>query len=738
MPHRRHFTLVAALLLVACAQRPVAPAATPETSPAAAPAPPAPTPIAQTPATLSPAAPPSRTNPFFEKSTLPFEAPPFDRIQDSDYEPAIDSGMAQQLAQVRAIADNPTAPTFDNTLVALERSGEILHRVQHAFGAVTGANTNPVLQQVAKVEAPRLAAHEDAIFLNAALFKRVSTIYNARATLGLDAESRRLAEWYYDRFVHAGALLSDADKTRLQALNQEESTLRAAFNSKLLAATKAGALVLTSRDQLAGMSDGDIAAAARAASNRGLTGSWVLPLQNTTQQPELGSLAKRSVREKLFDDSWTRAEKGDSNDTRETIARLAQIRAEKAKLLGFPNYSAWVLQEQMAKTPATVLKFVRGLVPAATAKARAEGDAIQAMIRKDGQTFKLQPWDWDRYAEQVRKARYDLDEGQIRQYFELDNVLRNGVFYAANQLYGITFKERHDIPVYQPDVRVFEVFDRDGSPLGLFYCDYFKRDNKRGGAWMSSLVTQSRLLGERPVVYNVANFTKPAPGEPALLSPDEVTTMFHEFGHALHGLFAAQEYPSLSGTSVARDFVEFPSQFNQHWAADPKVFAHYARNYRTGAPMPAALAARIRKAATFNQGYDLTELVAAALLDMSWHTLPASAPLQNVDSLEARSLRTNHVDLSTVPPRYRSSYFTHIWSNGYASGYYAYLWTEMLDDDAFQWFTEHGGLTRANGDRFRAMILSRGNTEDLAAMYRAFRGRAPSIQPMLRDRGLTH
>jgi peptidyl-dipeptidase Dcp len=724
MPQRYHLVLAAIVALAGCMQQPAGPA-------------PAPVPGQATVATpRSTSRSTSRENPFFTASTLPFGAPPFDRIQEDDYQPAIDSGIEQHQAEIRKIADNPAAPTFENTLVALERSGELLNRVLQAFSGVTGANTSPALQKVQRYEAPRLAASRDAMYLDPALFRRVETIYNARDTLKLDAESRRLAEWYYERFVHAGARLSDADKAALQTLNKEESTLSATFTNRLLAATRAGGLVVDDSAALAGMSSGDISAAAQSARSRGLDGRFVIALQNTTQQPALLTLTNRTVREQLFNASWNRAEKGDSNDTRETIERLAQLRAQKAKLLGFPSYSAWVLENQMAKTPETVLSFVRGLVPPATAKARAEGEAIQAAIRQDGQSFQLEPWDWQHYAEKVRKAQFNLDEAQIRPYFELDNVLQSGVFYAATQLYGITFKERHDIPVYQPDVRVFEVSDADGSPLALFYCDYFKRDNKNGGAWMSNFVTQSRLLGRKPVVYNVANFTKPAPGQPALLSFDEVTTMFHEFGHALHGMFASQEYPSLSGTSVARDFVEFPSQFNEHWALDPKIFAHYARDYRTGAPMPQALVDRIRKAGTFNQGYELTELLSAALLDMSWHTLPATAPLQNVDAFEAQSLKTNHVDLRTVPPRYRSSYFMHIWANGYASAYYAYLWTEMLDDDAFVWFRDNGGLTRANGDRFRAMILSRGNTEDLAAMYKAFRGRAPSLEPMLEQRGL--
>jgi peptidyl-dipeptidase Dcp len=462
----------------------------------------------------------------------------------------------------------------------------------------------------------------------------------------------------------------------------------------------------------------------------------VIPLQNTTQQPALQSLTDRDVRERLFKASWLRTEHGDGNDTRDTIARIAQVRAQQAKLLGYDSYAAWKLEDQMAKKPETALKFLDDLVPAATARANREAADIQAMIDKDGGGFKLQPWDWQLYAEQVRKARYDLDESQIKPYFELDNVLENGVFYAAHQLYGLDFKERHDLPVYQPDVRVFEVFDADGKSLALFYCDYFKRDNKSGGAWMDNLVGQSKLLGTKPVIYNVANFTKPAPGQPALLSFDDVTTMFHEFGHALHGMFADQQYPSLSGTNTARDFVEFPSQFNEHWAMEPSVFAHYAKHYRTGAPMPQALVDKIKKSSTFNKGYDVTEAISAALLDMSWHTLPADAPKQDVDAFEAAALKKNGTDLPAVPPRYRSSYFMHIWGNGYAAGYYAYSWTQMLADDAFAWFDEHGGLTRANGDRFRQMVLSRGNTEDLATMYRDWRGRDPNVDAMKKDRGL--
>jgi peptidyl-dipeptidase Dcp len=676
------------------------------------------------------------SNPFYSPSTLPFQAPPFDKIKDEDYQPAIEAGMAEQLTEIQAIADNPAAPTFENTLVAMEKTGLLLQRAMAAFGAVSGANTDPVLEKVRTDEAPKLAAHDDAIYLNAKLFARVAAVYKQRESLKLDPESLRLLEVTYDRFVRSGANLSESDKTELKKLNGDISTLSAAFSTKLLEATKQGAYSTTDKAALAGLSDAQITAAAQAAQSRKQEG-YVLPLQNTTQQPDLASLSVRSTREAIFGKSWNRTERGDANDTRDTISRIAQLRARRAQLLGYPNHAAWKLGDQMAKTPEAALKFMDALVPGATAKAAIEGKDIQDVIDAQKGGFTLQPWDWEFYSEQVRKAKYDLNESEIKPYFELNNVLENGVFYAANQLYGITFKERKDIPVYQSDVRVFEVSDADGKPLALFYCDYFKRDNKNGGAWMDSLVPQSKLLGTLPVVFNIANLPKPPPGEPALITYSDVTTMFHEFGHALHGMFADTEYPSLSGTATAADFVEFPSQFNEHWALYPAVLDHYARHYKTGMPMPAELAAKIRKAQTFNQGYLLTELVAAAELDMQWHTLPASAPLQQPDTFQKQALEKTHLLLSAVPPRYRSSYFAHIWGGaGYSAGYYAYLWAEMLDDDAYQWFEENGGLTRANGDRFRQMILSRGNTEDLAKMYAAWRGKDPSVEPMMKDRGL--
>jgi peptidyl-dipeptidase Dcp len=677
----------------------------------------------------------SPSNPFYAESNLPFHAPPFDKIHDDDYQPAIEAGMAKQREEMDAIGNNSAAPTFDNTIVAMEKTGQLFERAMLAFNAVTSSNLNPVLEKVQEIEAPKLAAHNDAIFLNPKLFQRVKAIYDQRNASHLDPESLRLVDYYYKKFVHSGANLSEADKTALKKLNEEESTLSQAFTSKLLAATKDAALVVTDKSALAGLADAQIAAAAEAAKGRKVDG-YVIPLQNTTQQPDLSTLQNRTTRQTLFENSWNRAEHSRDNDTRDTVSRLAELRSQKAKLLGFPNYAAWKLEDQMAKTPANALKFMDALVPATVARAHTEATDIQALIDSQKGGFQLQPWDWEFYAEQVRKAKYDLDESQIKPYFELNNVLENGVFYAATQLYGITFKERKDIPVYNPEVRVFEVTDTNGKPLALWYCDYFKRDNKQGGAWMDSLVTQSKLIGKLPVVMNVANFAKPAPGQPALLNFRDVTTMFHEFGHALHGMFADTMYPTLSGTSVARDFVEMPSQFNENWATYPAVFHHYAKHYQTGEPIPAELAEKIKKSIKFNQGYAFTEVVAAAQLDMQWHTLAPGTPRQNPDEFEKKALEKTHLALRYVPPRYRSSYFAHIWGGGYSAGYYAYLWAEMLDHDAFQWFEDHGGLTRANGDRFRKMVLSRGNTEDLAKMYAEWRGTEPSIDPMLKYRGL--
>ncbi len=676
-------------------------------------------------------------NPFAAPSTLPLQAPPFDRIKDTDYGPALEEGMQRQIVEIDAIANNKAKPTFENTIVALEKSGAMLTRAQLAFFAVVQANTNDTLDKTQTDEAPKLAAHNDAIFLNSRLFGRVKAIYDARDKLKLDPESLQLLKVDYDGFVHAGALLSEADKAKLRELNKEDATLETAFQQRLIAAAKAGALVVDNKAELAGLTDDEIKAAAHTAEERGLKGKYVLPLQNTTQQPKLSSLENRATREKLFNSSWTRTEKGDANDTRELISRIAQLRAQKAQLLGYPNHAAYALYDQMAKTPEAVENFISQLVPATANKAADEARQIQAMIDAKGKHFDLKPWDWQRYSDMVRKANYDLDDNELRPYFELNKVLIDGVFYAATQLYGITFRERHDLPVYHPDVRVFDVFDKDGSQLALFYCDYFKRDNKAGGAWMSNFVGQSKLLGTKPVVYNVANLPKPAPGQPALISFDDVTTMFHEFGHGLHGLFANGHYPSLSGANTARDFVEFPSQFNEHWALYPDVLKHYAVNYKTGATIPDALVEKIKKSQTWGQGYSLGELLAASQLDMQWHLLKADTPKLDVDAFETKALADTHTDFANVPPRYRTSYFLHIWANGYSAGYYAYQWSVMLDDDAYSWFEHNGGLTRANGQRFRDMILSKGHSEDYGPMFRAFYGKDPDIGPMLEHRGLT-
>ena len=678
----------------------------------------------------------NKSNPFYAPSTLPFHVPAFDKIKNSDFKPAMEEGIRQQMAEIQKITNNPAPATFENTLVAMERSGRLLNRVGAVLNVLTGAYTNPELQKVEQEMAPKLSANNDAIYLNTKLFKRVEAIYNKRGGLKLDAESARLVDYYYKNFLAAGAKLSEADKEVLKKLNQEEATLRTKFGSQLLAGSRAAALVVDAKEELAGLSDAAIELAARNAKAAGHEGKFLLALQNTTQQPDLALLKNRATRQKLFEASWSRTEKNDANDNRPIIARLAQIRAQKAGMIGFPSFAAWKLQNQMAKTPETVEKFLAQLVPAATAKAKEEAAELQKLIDQQNGGFTLEAWDWNFYSEQLRKAKYDLDENEIKPYLEIDNVLRKGVFYAANLLYGISFKERKDLPVYQEDVRVFDVFDKDGSHMAIFYADFYKRDNKRGGAWMSNMVGQSKLLGTKSVIYNVCNFTKPAPGQPALVSYSEMRTMFHEFGHALHGLFADQKYPSLSGTATARDFVEFPSQVNENWATDPKVIKNYAVHYKTGEPMPQAMLDKIKKASAFNQGYAFTEVLAAHNLDLQWHSLKPGLPLQDVIQFEQDALTKTGLNLPQVPPRYRSTYFNHIWNSGYSAGYYAYSWTEMLSDDAYSWFEENGGLTRANGQRFRDMVLSRGNTIELGKMYRDFRGHDPDIKPLLKSKGL--
>jgi peptidyl-dipeptidase Dcp len=675
------------------------------------------------------------SNPFAKPSTLPFQAPDYAKIKDSDYLPAIMAGMAEHKSEVTAIANQAAAPTFDNTLGALERSGELLERAILAFSAVNGADTNDTLQATETKTSPLLSQHRDFLYLNGKLFGRVKYLHDHQAELNLNPEQAKLLDVYYKEFVHSGAELPADKQAQLKAMNTRLSTLETEFSQKLLAAAKAGALHVADKAALAGLSEQQLAAAAEAAKDRKVAG-YVLPLQNTTQQPTLDSLSSHATRQKLFEASLNRAEHGDKNDTRAVISEIAQLRAKKAALFGYPTFADYNLYDQMAKDRATAVGFLDRLAPAVAAKEQREWADIVALAKSQGADFAPTAADWNYYAEQIRKQRYALNNDELKPYFEIHKVLTDGVFYAANQLYGLTFKERHDLPTWNPDMMTFEVIDADGKPLGLMYFDYWKRDNKAGGAWMSNLVEQSYLRGTKPVIYNVANFTKPAPGQPALISYDDVNTMFHEFGHALHGLFAAQTYPTLSGTNVARDFVEFPSQFNENWALDPKILPHYAVHYQTGQPMPQALIDKIKRSQTFNQGYLVGEALEAARLDLDWHSLAANTPRQDVDKFETRSLAASGFDVADVPPRYRSSYFLHIWSNGYSGSYYAYAWTRMLGQDAFNWFETHGGLTRANGQRFRDMVLSRGNTEDYAGMYRAFTGHDPEIQPYLDYYGL--
>ncbi len=669
-------------------------------------------------------------NPFAAPSALPLEAPPFDKIKDTDYQPAFIEGMKQQLQEINLIANNTEAPTFANTIEAMEKSGRMLERVSETFFAVVQANTNPTLDKIQSDITPKLAVHHDTISLNPKLFARIKAIYDQRETLHLDPESKNLTEIYYQEFVHAGANLNAADKQKLQQLNKKMASLETAYQQKLVAASKKGALTIKDKNDLAGLSDDELAAMAV---TKGKNKQYVIPLQNTTQQPSLQSLQNRDTRQKLFEQSWNRAEQNDKNDTRDIITQLAQLRAQKATLLGYDNFASYALYDQMAKTPKAVHEFLGQLTPAVSTRIADDSKQLQAMIDKTNHV-ELKPWDWNYYSEQVRKMKYNLDQAQVKPYFELNNVLQNGVFYAANQMYGLTFKERYDLPVYHPDVRVFDVHDKDGSILGLLYLDYFQRDNKTGGAWMSNFVQQSTLLHNKPVVYNVTNFTKPAKGAPALLSFDDVTTMFHEFGHALHGLFMNNKYPT-TNSDIARDFVEFPSQFNEHWALYPQVLKHYAVHYKTGAPMPQELIDKIQAAKTFNQGYMLGELLAASELDMRWHELPANAGKLDVDTFEQQAWKDTHTDFAAVPSRYRSSYFLHIWANGYSAGYYAYLWSEMLDDNAYYWFVNNGGMTRENGQRLRDMVLSRGHSEDYGPMFKAFYGKDPAIAPMLKYRG---
>ena len=677
-------------------------------------------------------------NPLLVRSSLPYQLPPFDRIDESDYLPAFEQGMAEQLAEIEAIAGTSGPPTFENTLVALERSGRVLERVAATFFSLSGADTTDALDEIRAEVAPKLSAHSDRILLNADLFTRVRTLYDQRDGLELDDEGRRLIEKSYTDFVRAGALLSETDKSRMQDINAELATLQTTFTQNVLDEVNASAIVVDTRAELAGLSDGQIAAAAAAAATRNLEGKYVIPLLNTSGQPVLASLDNRALREKIARISLGRGSRGGEFDNREVITKIARLRAERAVMLGYPNHAAFSLDEQTAQTVEAVNERLASLTPPAVANARREAGDLQTMAEAAGVEVTLAAWDWSYYTEKVRADRYAFDGSQLRPYFEIDAVIENGVFFAANRLYGLTFTERPDLPVYHPDVRVWEVFESDGSPLGLFLGDYYARPSKRGGAWMNAYVSQSHLLGTSPVVANHLNIPKPPAGEPTLLTFDEVETMFHEFGHALHGFFSDVKYPYFAGTAVPRDFVEYPSQVNEMWATWPEVLRNYAVHYETGESMPTELLERVLATQAFNQGFATTEYLAASLLDQAWHQLTTDEvpDAADVERFEATALATAGVALETVPPRYRSTYFSHIWSSGYSAGYYSYIWSEVLDADSVEWFKENGGLTRDNGEHFRQTLLSKGGSVEALELYRMFRGADPDVRPLLVRRGL--
>jgi peptidyl-dipeptidase Dcp len=677
-------------------------------------------------------------NPFFVESSLPYHLPPFDRIDTDHYLPAFERGMAEQLDETDLIANSPEAPSVENTLVALERSGRLLDRVASAFFILTSADTNDAMDEIRTEVAPRLAAHRDQIFLNAALFERVKTLYEQRQTLDVDAESRRLLEEYYTDFVRAGAELSESGKKQMQAINAELATLQTTFSQNVLDEVNAAAVVVDTRVELAGLSDNEIAAAAERAKARGLEGKFVVALLNTSGQPVLSSLENRQLRERIMLTSLARNSQGGEFDNRTVIRQLAQLRAERAGLLGYPHHAAYILEEQTAQTVDAVNTRLASLVPAAVANARREEADLRTIASANGTDLEVAAWDWAYYTEKVRAARFDFDASELRPYFEMRNVLENGVFFAANRLYGVTFEERPELPVYHPDVRIWEVFDADGSSLGLFLADYYARPSKRGGAWMNAYVSQSHLLGTRPVIANHLNVPKPPEDEPTLLTFDEVETMFHEFGHSLHGLFSNVRFPYFAGTSVPRDFVEYPSQVNEMWATWPDVLKNYAVHHQTGEPMPTELFDKVLATETFNQGFATTEYLAASLLDQAWHQLAADQlpDADDVQAFEATALEAAGVALATVPPRYRSTYFSHIWSSGYSAGYYSYIWSEVLDADSVEWFKLNGGLTRENGDHFRQTLLSKGGSREPMTLFRDFRGADPDVGPLLARRGL--
>jgi peptidyl-dipeptidase Dcp len=680
-------------------------------------------------------------NPFFSESPLPLHYPQFDKIRDSDFAPAFDRGMAEHLGEVQAIAGNAEAPTFDNTIVALEKSGQILSRTSTVFFSLVGVDTNDARKALQAEYAPKLAAHRDAISLDPQLFARIQKLYDTRDSLGLDAEGVRLIERYHTDFVRAGAKLSDADKAHLKEINGKLAKLGTTFSQNVLAEVNDSAVAVDTKEELAGLSDEQVGAAAAAAKAKGLDGKYLIALLNTTGQPPEAQLHDRALRQRLHEASIARGSRGNEYDNTEIVSQVLKLRAEKATMLGYPTYAAYVLADETAKTPEAVNAMLTRLAPPAVANAKREGAAIQAMIDKEQAakgkpTFALQPWDWAYYTEKVRAEKYDFDESQLKPYLEMKNVLENGVFYAAGQLYGLSFKQRTDLPVYHPDVLVYDVYNADGSQLAIFLADMYARPSKRGGAWMNSYVQQSGLTGNLPVVANHLNITKPASG-PTLLTWDEVTTTFHEFGHALHGMFSNVKYPYFSGTSVPRDFVEFPSQVNEMWSDWPSVLANYAKHYQTGAPMPKALLDKVLATSKFNQGFATTEYLGSAMLDQSWHQIGADKipEAAGVVAFEAAALKANGTDYAPVPPRYRTPYFSHI-MGGYAAGYYAYIWSEVLDANTVEWIKANGGLTRANGDRFRATLLSQGGSKDALQLFRDFTGQEPKIEPLLKRRGL--
>ena len=681
---------------------------------------------------------PMTPNPLLTESPLPFHFPQFDQLKNEHFAPAFEQGMAEHLKEIDAIAHNSAAPTFENTIVAMEKAGELLSRTSRAFFNLASCNTNPEMQKLQRAMAPKLAAHSDAITLNPALFARVKSLYDVRETLGLDPESKRLLWRYYRDFVRAGALLAPADQEKLKSLNAELASLQAAFNQNTLKEVNASAVLFDTKEELAGLTDAQIATAAAAAKAAGHEGKFQIALVNTTGQPPLTNLTSHASREKLMAASLARGSRGGEFDTRATVASLARKRAERANLLGYPTYAAYALDEQTVGSVDTLNKLLAQLAPPAVANARREAADMQKIVDAEKGGFQLSAADWQIYSEKVRKARYDFDETQLKPYFELNHVLLDGLFFAAGKFYGLTFKERHDLPVYEPSVRVFDVFEADGTQLAIFVGDYYARSNKNGGAWANAYVPQSGLLGTHPVIANHLNIPKPPAGEPTLLTHDEVRTLFHEFGHALHGMFSHVRYPRFAGTAVPRDFVEYPSQVNEMWAFWPEVLKNYAKHYQTGAPIPPELIAKVEAAKKFNQGFTTTEYLTATLLDQAWHQLkPSEVPgADGVLAFEDAALKKYGVDFALVPPRYRTTYFSHAFAGGYSAGYYSYIWSEVLDADTVEWITTHGGLTRANGDHLRSKMLSRGGSEDALKLFRDVTGREPYLDPLLARRGL--